>query len=136
MSATTVAICGLIMWSVLLTFVLVFVRVGSVLRGEKELNQFQPDGRDITDAGLRVTRAHANSLEFLALPIGLLLLAMVTNNAEITNGLALTFLSCRILQSLVYMVSTSAPMVTARASLFTVQLVIMVIWAVKLSGIA
>ena len=135
MSATALAICGLIMWSVLLSFVLVFVRTGSVLRGEKALNEFQPDGKDLADAGLRVTRAHANSLEYLALPLGILLLALATNNTTITNGLALTLLGCRILQSVVHMISTSPPMVMTRASLFTVQLVIMIIWAAKLSGI-
>ena len=136
MSATALTICGLIMWSVLLSFVLVSVRAGSVIRGEKALNEFKPDGLDLAEAGLRVTRAHANSLENLALPIGLLLLALITNNAPITNGLAMTFLGCRRLQSVVHMSSTSPPMVMARASLFAVQMVILIIWAANLSGVA
>ena len=40
MTATATAICGLVLWAVLLSFVLIAVRMSSVLRDGKALNQF------------------------------------------------------------------------------------------------
>ena len=136
MTATATAICGLVLWAVLLSFVLIAVRMSSVLRDGKALNQFHSDGRDMAAAGLRVTRAHANAIENLALPAAIMLLAIATNNGDVTNGLATVFLGCRILQSIVHMISTSGPMVMIRGGLFTAQNVILIIWVIDLSGIA
>ena len=136
MTATATAICGLVLWAVLLSFVLIAVRMSSVFRDGKALNQFHSDGRDMAAAGLRVTRAHANAIENLALPAAIMLLAIATNNGDVTNGLATVFLGCRILQSIVHMISTSGPMVMIRGGLFTAQNVILIIWVIDLSGIA
>jgi len=136
MTPTAIAICGLVMWSVLLTFVLMSIRLSSVVREGKALNQFNSDGRDMAEAGLRVTRAHGNSLENLALPIGLMLLAMITGNGAVTDGLALVYLGTRILQSVFHIISISGPMIMIRGTFFTVQLVILVIWAINLYGAA
>jgi uncharacterized MAPEG superfamily protein len=124
---------GLALWSVAMTFVLVGARVSS----GKELNSFKADGNDLGAFGLRVTRAHANCLENLALPAAIILIAMVQGQtAIITDGLALVFLVSRIGQSLVHMLFIqSVPMVIVRATLFTVQHVIIIIWGLKLLGI-
>jgi uncharacterized MAPEG superfamily protein len=124
---------GLALWSVAMTFVLVGARVST----GKELNSFKADGNDLGAFGLRVTRAHANCLENLALPAAIILIAMVQGQtAIITDGLALVFLVSRIGQSLVHMLFIqSVPMVIVRATLFTVQHVIIIIWGLKLLGI-
>ena len=125
---------GLALWSVAMTFVLVGARVSS----GKELNSFKADGNDLGAFGLRVTRAHANCLENLALPAAIILLAMVQAQGQpaITDGLALVFLASRIGQSLVHMLFTqSVPIVVVRATLFVVQHVIIIIWGLKLLGI-
>ncbi|MDC3203022.1 MAPEG family protein [Gammaproteobacteria bacterium] len=124
---------GLVLWSVALTFVLVGVRMSA----GKELNSYKPDGNDLSNFGLRVTRAHANCLENLALPAAIILIAMVQGQTVIiTDGLALVFLVSRIGQSLVHMLFIqSVPMVIVRATLFTVQHVIIIIWGLKLLGI-
>jgi len=125
---------GLALWSVAMTFVLVGARVSS----GKELNSFKADGNDLGAFGLRVTRAHANCLENLALPAAIILLAMVgaQGEAAITDALALVFLASRIGQSLVHMLFTqSVPIVVVRATLFVVQHVIIIIWGLKLLGI-
>ena len=124
---------GLALWSVAMTFVLVGARVSS----GKELNSFKADGNDLGAFGLRVTRAHANCLENLALPAAIILIAMVQGQtAIITDGLALVFLVSRIGQSLVHMLFTqSVPIVVVRATLFVVQHVIIIIWGLKLLGI-
>jgi uncharacterized MAPEG superfamily protein len=125
---------GLALWSVAMTFVLVGARVSS----GKELNSFKADGNDLGAFGLRVTRAHANCLENLALPAAIILLAMVQAQGQpaITDALALVFLASRIGQSLVHMLFTqSVPIVVVRATLFVVQHVIIIIWGLKLLGI-
>jgi uncharacterized MAPEG superfamily protein len=125
---------GLALWSVAMTFVLVGARVSS----GKELNSFKADGNDLGAFGLRVTRAHANCLENLALPAAIILLAMVQAQGQpaITDALALVFLASRIGQSLVHMLFIqSVPIVVVRATLFVVQHVIIIIWGLKLLGI-
>jgi hypothetical protein len=124
------------MWSVLLTLILLGARFGAIASGRKELNAFQADGRDLDAMGLRVTRAHANSLENLALPVGLLLLAIALGQSALTDGLAYLFLGCRMGQSVVHMISTAKAMVLIRATLFTVQTVILIYWAIKLFNAA
>lgn len=132
MSATGMALVGLVMWSVVLTFVLLFVRVSKVIKGERALNDFQADGKDLDPAGHRVTRAHANSLDYLAGSVGLMLLAVATGNAAITDGLACVLVGCRVAQSVVHIISTAKAMVMLRATLFSVQIGIWIYWAIKL----
>ena len=128
MSNTAFTVIGLITWSVLLSFMLVNVRL-IALRDGRPLNSFDPAGRDLQNFGYRVTRAHANSLDNLAIPVGLLLYAIATEQTAITEGLASWVLFARIAQSTVHMISTSVPMVLARATFFSAQLIICVIWA-------
>lgn len=134
MGTTATALVGLVLWSVVLTFVLLGVRGRALMAGQKALNNFQADGRDLDALGLRVTRAHANSLENLAPAAALMLLAIATDRAGVTDGLAMVVLGARVLQSVVHMLSTAQPMVLARATFFTVQVVIWIIWGVKLLG--
>ena len=136
MTPSAIAICGLVMWSVFLTLTLISIRVNSILRDGKAFNQFHSDARDMAGAGVRITRAHANSLDNLALPIALILLAMATGNGAITDGLAMAYLGCRILQSVIHMISISNIMIMVRGTFFTAQLVILIIWAVNLYGAA
>ena len=128
MSATACALLGFVVWSVLLTFVLVFVRLGAA-RGGQALNSFAPDGGDLPGFGRRVTRAHANSLENLAIMASLLLYALATNNVEVTNGLATVAFGARVVQTCIHIASVSVPAVLVRATAFSVQMVIALIWA-------
>ncbi len=134
MSTTAIALIGLVMWSVALTFGLVFTRTAAIMRKEKALNDFQADGRDLSPFGHRMTRAHANSLEFLALGVALMLLAIATGHTDITDKLAMIVLYCRIGQSVVHIISTSVPMVICRATLFSAQLIIFAYWGWMLCG--
>ena len=135
MTTTAMALCGLVIWSVILTFMLVFTRVGAVMRGEKELNAFQADGRDLNAFGLRMTRAHGNALENLAAAAALMLLAIATSHTEVTDGLAMVFLGARVGQSVVHIASTAKGAVMLRATLFSVQMILLLVWGVKLIGL-
>lgn len=128
MTATTCALLGFIAWSILLTFALVGVRAAATLKG-KALNTFNATGADLDDFGLRVTRAHGNSVENLAIVAGLMLYAIATDQTAITNGLAAVVLGARVVQSVVHIASSSVPAVLLRATAFTVQMVVSLLWA-------
>lgn len=128
MSTTAIALIGMLMWTVVLTFALFFTRTAAIMKGEKELNAFQADGRDLSAFGLRMTRSHGNALENLALAVGLMLLAIATGHTDITDKLAMIVLYARVAQSVVHIISTSTPMVVCRATLFSVQMLIFAYW--------
>lgn len=135
MTTTATALIYLVMWSVALTVLLIGVRAGAVSRGEKALNAFQADGRDLGGLGLRVTRAHANSLENLACAASLMLLAVATGHSDVTDGLAMALVACRVGQSVVHIASGAMGAVLVRATLFSAQVAIWVIWAWKLCAV-
>ncbi|MCC7414014.1 MAG: MAPEG family protein [Gammaproteobacteria bacterium] len=129
MSASAMALIGLVIWSAVLTFVLLGARIAALRGGAKELNSFAPEGTDLGPAGRRITRAHANSLEYLACAAALLLYAIASGQTAVTDGLAMVLLGARIAQSVTHIVSTSKPAVLLRATLFGVQVLIWLCWA-------
>jgi uncharacterized MAPEG superfamily protein len=128
MSNTGYALIGLASWAIILSFMLVTVRVTAV-QGGKGLNTFDPTGKDMQGFGYRVTRAHGNALENLAILASFLLYAIATGQTAITEALACWVLYARIGQSVVHIISTSVPFVMMRATLFSVQLIICLYWA-------
>mgnify|MGYP001460215694 CR=1 FL=1 len=132
MSTTAIALIGLVVWTVVLAFIMIGKRLSSVMSGEKDIHSFQPDGKDVGDFGLRATRAHLNSLEVLPLAATIMLLAIATGNTAVTDGLAMAFLYCRVIQSVIHLISVSKMMVLLRATFFTVQFVFLIIWAYSL----
>ena len=67
-------------------------------------------------------------LSVLALLGGVLLLAIATDSAAITNGLAHILLGARLGQSIVHLVSTSDIAIQARFVLFLIQFIIVIYW--------
>jgi uncharacterized MAPEG superfamily protein len=130
LSNTVCTLLGLVAWAVALSFLLVTVRLMKV-SGGKPLNEFDPTGKDLDGFAYRVTRAHGNTAENLAILVAPMLYAIATNQTAITAGLAGWVLYSRIGQSVAHMISTSKPMVLVRATFFSVQLVIIVIWLWK-----
>ena len=132
MSITATALIGLVVWTIILAFVVVGKRLSLVMGGEKDINTFLPDGKDVGDFGLRHTRAHLNSLEVLPLAGGIMLLAIATGNTAITDGLAMAFLYCRVIQSVIHLISVSKMMVLLRATFFSAQFVFffLIIWSI------
>ena len=125
MSATIVCLFGLIGWSIVLMFVLLGARTKYFFGGQLVFDQ---QGADIGGATQRITRAQANSLEWLVIPATLLVYGIVASQSEVTEGLAIVVLGSRIAQSITHMMSVSLPAVALRATLFTVQIVIWIIW--------
>jgi uncharacterized MAPEG superfamily protein len=132
MSASAICLFGLIAWTIVLTFILLGARGAAMMKGHP-VAPFDQDGGDLDAFGTRVTRAHGNSLEWLTIPAALLVYAIAAGQADITDGLAMWVLYARVLQSIAHMISISTPLVLTRATLFTVQVVIWIIWMVKLA---
>jgi len=126
MSASAVVLFGLVGWSIVLTLLVVAVRLKPILSGTVV---FEQDGSDLPGLAQRVTRAHGNSLENLAIPAALILYGLATGQSAITDGLAMILLGARIGQSVVHIASAALPAVLLRAGLFFVQVVIWAGWA-------
>lgn len=133
MSNTSGALIGLASWAIIQSFILVSVRFVATKNGHA-LNTFDPAGKDLQGFGLRVTRAHGNTLENLAILASFLLYAIAAGQTAITEALACWLLYARIGQSVVHMMSNSVPFVLVRATLFSAQLIICLFWAWKFWG--
>jgi len=131
MSASAVCLFGLIGWTILLTFLLIGVRLKPIFGGTVLFDQ---DGADLPGFAQRVTRAHGNSLEWLTIPAALIVYGVATGQSAVTDGLAMVVLGARLGQSIVHMISVSVPAVLVRATLFTVQVVIWIIWTLGFYG--
>ena len=131
MSASEICLLGLVGWSILLTFMVVGVRLKPILGGTLA---FQQDGGDLPPFAQRVTRAHGNSLENLAIPVALILYGIATGQSAVTDGLAGVVLAARLGQSLVHMASGAHLAVLVRALLFVVQVAIWIVWGLTFYG--
>ncbi len=128
MTASLVALCLFAGWTILLVVSLAGYRVVTSQRTGKAVNTFSPGGADLDAFGQRLTRAHLNCLEALPVVASVILAAAVAGRADVTDGLAMPLLYARLAQSGVHLASTSTPAVLVRATLFVVQLVIVLIW--------
>ena len=131
MNATILGLLGYISWILVLLVSLACYRTGLVMQKQKAPNAFKADGSDSPPFGARITRALGNSVESFAFIGGLMLLALATNSAVITDGLALMLLAARLGQSITHLISTSVLAVQVRFAFFLVQVGICVFWTVK-----
>jgi len=130
MNATSLTLIGYISWMMLLVFSIISYRSIVVLTSRKAANDFQPEGKDVSPLMERLSRVHANCYEHFPIFAGLMLLALALNLSEITNPLAYTFLTLRVAQGVVHIISKSVPMVFLRLGLFLAQCGIAVYWIV------
>ncbi|MFZ5957741.1 MAPEG family protein [Pseudomonas sp. QL9] len=134
LSASAVALLGLVAWTLLLVFLLVNLRGLLVMSGRMAVNAFAADGSNTPGLGQRLARAHANCVENVPLFAAALLYAMVTGQTQITDPLAPLLLGARIFQSLMHLISTSPLFVWLRFAGFLAQLVILAWWLLRLAG--
>lgn len=132
MSPSGLALVGYAGWTLLLALAIVMFRTVLTLKKERRANEFAPSGDDVSPFSGRLCRAHANCYENLPIFAALILLALVTGNAAITDPLARWVLVARVSQSLVHLSSTSEIAVSLRAGLFLVQLGVEAYWVVQL----
>jgi len=125
MIPTIASLFGLVLWTILLLFVLVGMRAKPIFAGKLYFDQ---QGSDVPGVGARITRAHANSLEWLTIPGILLLYAISAGQTAVTDGLAMFALYARVGQSFAHIASGGQIAVFVRASLFVTQVVIWLSW--------
>jgi uncharacterized MAPEG superfamily protein len=132
MSPSALALVGYVAWNLLFAIWIVSYRSVLVLTGKHAANGFDPNGADISEFSARLSRTHANCYENLPMFAGLVLLALVSGNASITDPLARWVLVARVAQSVVHLISTSEIAVMIRASFYSIQLGIMGYWVYQL----
>jgi len=132
MISTATALLGFAAWSLLLLFGIAFYRSWIGLTKNKALNWFSAAGTDLPPFGLRLTRTHANTYEFLPVAGAVMLYAIASGQTVITDPLAPAFLIARFAQSVVHLVSTSVPAVLLRFLFFVAQVLIVAFWIFQL----
>ena len=135
-SPSATVLTGFIAWALLLLVLMEALRSQLVLQGKVPANGFAPDNAGLTPFMQRLARAHANCVEGLPIFGGLLLVAIVTDRAAVTDPLAYLFLASRVFQSLVHLASLSAAAVMVRFTAFAVQMAIGLYWAYQLLVVA
>jgi uncharacterized MAPEG superfamily protein len=135
-SPSAIALTGFISWALLLLVLMEVIRSQLVLRGKVAANGFTPDNAGLSPFMQRLARAHGNCVEGLPIFGGLLVAAIVTNRAAVTDPLAYLLLGSRVVQSLIHLASSSPAAATARFTAFAVQLAIGIYWACKLLLVA
>lgn len=135
MTTSALTLTLFIAWTLLLLVIMETLRSGLVITGRAHSNEFKPDNANLSPFMQRLARAHANCVESLPVFGGLLLVAIVTGRAEVTDALAPWLLGARIIQSSIHLASTSVVAVNTRFTAFAVQMGIGVYWAWALLGL-
>ena len=135
-SSSSIALTGIITWTLLLLVLMEVIRTQLVLRGEVPANGFTPDNAGLSPFMQRLARAHANCVESLPVFGGLLIVAIATDRTASTDSLAYLFLGARLFQSVVHLASVSPAAVVIRFSAFAVQMGIGLYWAFRLLAVA
>ncbi len=136
MSATAAALLGYVAWTIALVMGVGVYRAVLVTTAGRAANSFSASGDDLEGFGRRLTRAHANCYENLPAVAAVLLYAIASGQTGVTDALAYPLLAARLAQSTVHAMSTSRPFVMIRFGFYFVQIVILLIWLARLSGIA
>jgi len=131
-NASAVVLVGLTLWTLVLLILMEVLRTRYVVAKVVAANQFRPDNANLSPFMQRLARAHANCVESLPIFGFLLIAALLTNRAGITNLLAPWLLAARLIQSCVHLISLSVAAVNVRFVAFAVQIAIAVYWAFAL----
>lgn len=129
---TVFALTGFIAWSLALLVLMEAIRSKLVMDKSVPPNGFRPDNANLSPFMQRLARAHANCVEGLPIFGGLMLVALATDRAAVTDALAPVLLAARIVQSTIHLCSLGAAAVTARFLAFAVQMGIGAYWAWRL----
>lgn len=111
-------------WAFLLV-VTVFAYRGMALLTGTPITSWPRGSKNPNDPGFiqRVADAHANTMENLPIFAVLVLAAQAVGKPEVTASLAMYVVYARLGQSLVHILGVNTPLVLARATFWTVQLV-------------
>jgi len=128
-SISAYVLTALIAWTLLLLILMEALRTRFLAAKAIAANEFKPDNSNLSPFMQRLARAHANCVESFPIFGGLLVVALITNRAGVTDSLAPWLLAARLLQSCVHLVSISVPAAYLRFLAFAVQVAIAVYWS-------
>ena len=137
MNQTLLALTGFAGWTLLLSFLLLNMRgYYTFLSSNKvALNKFRPDGSDTPGFGQRLTRANLNCIEMLPAFCALVIVASLSEQLNIMNSTIIYVLYARIGQSIIHMLSTHLIAVVLRATLWGVQLALLLFYSYQLLNV-
>lgn len=120
-------------WTILLAMFYAVPRVPRVLLGQQRADAWTRGNAPVDPPILiRAQHAHYNCLETLPVFAAVVLAAAVMGQEAALAGLAAWVLYLRIGQSVVHLIGTSFPLVLIRATLFIIQLVLILVMVWKL----
>ena len=90
---SAIALTGFIAWTLALLVLMELLRTRLVILGKSAPNEFLPDNANLSLFMQRLARAHANCVESLPVFGGLLVVALVTMQTDITDKLAYVLLA-------------------------------------------
>lgn len=128
-SVSTTVIVGLAAWTLFLVILMEALRGRLILTKAVAANAFKPDNSNLSPFMQRLARAHANCVESLPVFGALLIVALLTNRADVTDPLAPWLFVARVVQSSAHLASNSLPVAWIRFLAFAVQIAIAVYWA-------
>jgi uncharacterized MAPEG superfamily protein len=131
-NASLTVLIGLVVWTLFLLILMEAIRTRYVVIRVVAANEFKPDNSNLSPFMQRLARAHANCIESLPIFGILLVTALLTNRASVTNPLAPWLFAARVVQSCVHLASISVAAVNVRFVVFAVQIAIAVYWAYAL----
>lgn len=127
-TASASVLTALIAWTLILLVLMEGLRIRFLVTKTVAPNEFRPDNSNLPLFMQRLARAHANCIESFPIIGGLLVVALLTNRAGVTDPLAPWLLLARLLQSSIHLVSTSVIAANLRFFAFAVQIAIAVYW--------
>jgi uncharacterized MAPEG superfamily protein len=128
-NVSTTVLIGLTAWTLFLLILMEALRSRLVLTKAIAANEFKPDNSNLSPLMQRLARAHANCVESLPIFGILLIVALLTDRADVTNPLAPWLFVARLVQSCAHLASLTVPAVWVRFIAFAVQIAIAVYWS-------
>lgn len=136
MTPSSLALMLYAAWTLLLVTAIAVLRASETLARRRPRNGFAVFGEDVSAFSERLCRAHANCYENLPAFAALLLVALVTGHAELTDPLALWLVAARIGQTVTHLISTRNWALNLRFAFFTSQMLVPLWWAFGLARMA
>lgn len=127
-NASASVLTALIAWTMFLLILMEGLRVRFLVTKTVAANEIRPDNSNLPPFMQRLARAHANCIESFPIIGGLLLVALLTNRADVTDALAPWLLVARLVQSSIHVASTNLVASYLRFIAFAVQVAIAVYW--------
>ena len=128
-NVSTNVLIGLASWTLFLVILMEVLRARLIMAKAVAANEFKPDNSNLSPFMQRLARAHANCVESVPIFGILLITALLTNRAGVTNPLAPWLLAARLVQSCAHLASFSVPVAWVQFIAFTVQITIAVYWS-------